>query len=333
MRKLGDMITLDFTTHNPSTGMVQDADLLPICEVFDNNIDIPILTPVVIKRTGQTGDYRVSIEATIGNGFGVGRTYNVIASATVNSVSAKARIGIFVLDSKSNQDVVDEVGLMRTETDKIQDIVEDVSLVKIETDKVQDLVNEVNLVKDKVTDVTSDVVLIKSETDKIQEVADEIDLVKIETDKISGLVNTVDLVKTEVDKIQIIKPETDKIQDIVEIAGLIKPETNKIQGIANKVVALQEIVAYETDKIQHSIADEVGKIQELTGEIDLVKIETDKIQSIAVDTKFIREVESGKWEIKGSQMIFYSGEDSVELMRFDITKDASGNAIMRTRVL
>ena len=323
MRKLGDMITLDFTTHNPSTGMVQDADLLPICEVFDGDIDAPILTPTVTKRTGQIGDYRVSIETTIGNGFGVGRTYNVIASAVVNAVSAKARIGIFVLDSKSNQDVVDEVGLVKTETNKIQDLAEEVILIKAETDKIvdvesetdkiQDLSNKVVILQGVVVGVADEVDLVK---DKVTDVVSEVVLMKSETDKIPGLVNAVGLVKTEADKIQIIKPETDKIQ-----------------GIANEVVALQGIVAYETDKIQHSIADEVGKIQELTGEIDLVKNETDKIQSIAVDAKFIREVESGRWEIRGSQMIFYSGEDSVELMRFDITKDASGNAIMRTRVL
>jgi hypothetical protein len=107
MRKLGDTITFDFTTHNPSTGMVQDADLLPTCEVFGDENDVAILTPVVVKRSGKTGDYRVSIEATVGNGFEVGPTYNVICSVTVNLVSAKARVGVFVLDSKRNADMND----------------------------------------------------------------------------------------------------------------------------------------------------------------------------------------------------------------------------------
>jgi hypothetical protein len=103
MRKLGDTITLDFTTHNPSTGMVQDADSLPTCKVFEDDNDSAILTPTVVKRVGETGDYRVSIEATIGNGFEVGKTYNVVASATVNTMSAKSRIGIFVLNSMASE--------------------------------------------------------------------------------------------------------------------------------------------------------------------------------------------------------------------------------------
>ena len=89
MRKLGDLITFDFTTHNPSTGMVQDADSLPTCKVFKDDNDSAILIPTVIKRIGETGDYKVSIEGTVGNGFEVGRTYNVIVSVTVNFISAK----------------------------------------------------------------------------------------------------------------------------------------------------------------------------------------------------------------------------------------------------
>jgi hypothetical protein len=107
MRKLGDTITFDFTTHNPSTGMVQNADVLPTCEVFEDAVDDAILTPVVTNRVGKTGDYRVSIEATVGNGFEVGKTYNVVVLATVNSISAKSRIGVFVLDSKRNADMND----------------------------------------------------------------------------------------------------------------------------------------------------------------------------------------------------------------------------------
>jgi hypothetical protein len=106
-RKLGDTTTLDFTTHNPSTGSVSDADALPTCEVFEDDNDTAILSPIVTKRIGKTGDYRLSIEATVGNGFDVGKTYNVIASATVNSTSAKSRVGIFVLDSKRNADMND----------------------------------------------------------------------------------------------------------------------------------------------------------------------------------------------------------------------------------
>jgi len=106
-RKLGDTIVLDFTTHDPTTGNVSDADSTPTCEVFEDANDTPILTPTVTKRTGKTGNYRVSIVATAGNNFGVGRSYNVIVSATVVLITAKGRIASFSLDSKRLADLND----------------------------------------------------------------------------------------------------------------------------------------------------------------------------------------------------------------------------------
>lgn len=105
--KLGDTITLDFTTHNPLTGSVQDTDALPTCEVFEDDNDVAIAAPVVTKRVSKTGNYRVSIVATTGNGFEVGKSYNAIVSVTVNTVSAKGRIGTFSLDSKRLADLND----------------------------------------------------------------------------------------------------------------------------------------------------------------------------------------------------------------------------------
>jgi hypothetical protein len=110
IRKLGDIITLDFTTHNPFTGAVQDTDSLPTCEVFEDENDSEILIPIVTKRVGKIGNYRVSIEATIGNGFEIGKSYNTIISATVNNISAKSRIESFVLDSKRINDLNDISG-------------------------------------------------------------------------------------------------------------------------------------------------------------------------------------------------------------------------------
>lgn len=106
-RKLGDTITYDFTTHNPATGVVSDADSTPTCEVFEDDNDTAILSPTVTKRTGKTGNYRVSIPATAGNSFSVGSSYNVIITATVNSIQAKSRIAAFTLDGKRISDLND----------------------------------------------------------------------------------------------------------------------------------------------------------------------------------------------------------------------------------
>lgn len=96
-RVIGDRITFDFTTHDPLSGQVSDADVLPTCDVFEDDTDVPVSAPVVTKRVGLTGDYRVSFDATVANGFEVGKSYNIVATALVNGIEAKARIGAFRL--------------------------------------------------------------------------------------------------------------------------------------------------------------------------------------------------------------------------------------------
>ncbi len=110
-RKLGDTIVHDFVTHNPTSGAVSDADSTPTCEVFEDDNDTAILSPTVTKRTSKTGNYRVSIAATTGNGFEVGKSYNVIVSATVATITGKARIPSFTVDGYRGSD------LMRVERD------------------------------------------------------------------------------------------------------------------------------------------------------------------------------------------------------------------------
>lgn len=97
--QLEQAITIDFTTHNPDTAEVSDADVLPTCQVFEDTTDVPILTLAAVKRVGQTGDYRVSFTPTAADGFEAGKTYNVVATATVNGKSAKARILVFNIEA------------------------------------------------------------------------------------------------------------------------------------------------------------------------------------------------------------------------------------------
>ena len=97
MRILNETITLDFTTHNPLTGNIQDADFLPTCQVFEDTTDIPLITSVATKRVGQTGDYRVTFITSPANGFEIGKSYNVIAEATVGGITAKASLESFNL--------------------------------------------------------------------------------------------------------------------------------------------------------------------------------------------------------------------------------------------
>jgi hypothetical protein len=96
---LGDSIFLDFITSNPNTGSVQDADVLPSCETFEDAYDVAIVSPTVVKRTNKTGNYRVNVQVTNANGFEMGKSYNVIASATVNGIASKGVIGSFSINT------------------------------------------------------------------------------------------------------------------------------------------------------------------------------------------------------------------------------------------
>ncbi len=92
----GETVTFDFTCHNPATGNVQNADVLPLCQVFEDNIDIPVLAPVIVQRGVLVGDYRVTVTVDTAGGFFLGHIYNIVVTATVNAITAKSRIAVFL---------------------------------------------------------------------------------------------------------------------------------------------------------------------------------------------------------------------------------------------
>jgi len=99
--KLGDTLYVDVITRSPSAGVAVDADSTPTCEVFEDANDTAILSPTVVKRASKTGDYRVPLVLTTANGFEVGKSYNVIVSATVASLADKAKIAtLYIQDPK-----------------------------------------------------------------------------------------------------------------------------------------------------------------------------------------------------------------------------------------
>lgn len=100
---LEETIVLDFITSS-STGAAADADSLPTAEVFEDANDTAILSPTVTKRTSKTGNYRVPVACTAANGFEAGKSYNVIASATIGGVAAKAKVGTFQIRTRDTDD-------------------------------------------------------------------------------------------------------------------------------------------------------------------------------------------------------------------------------------
>lgn len=103
--KLGTTRTFDVITSG-ATGAVVDADSLPTWEVFENGDDSPILAGTTSKRTGKIGNYDASVEVTAGNGFEDGKSYNLVAAATVGGIPVKDVVASFVAVTASLSDLL-----------------------------------------------------------------------------------------------------------------------------------------------------------------------------------------------------------------------------------
>ena len=94
---IDEVVTFDCITTHPTTGAVTDADSTPTFEVFEDTTDTDIgVGGNLTKRTSKTGNYRGSFTASAANGFEAGKWYNVVASATVNSIAGKASVMHFM---------------------------------------------------------------------------------------------------------------------------------------------------------------------------------------------------------------------------------------------
>jgi hypothetical protein len=103
--KLEETIYVDFVTSSPTTGAASDADSLPTCEIFEDNTDTAILSPTIVKRTGKTGNYRVPVVCSAANGFEAAKSYNIVVSATVGGVAAKAVVQTFQIRTNGPDDL------------------------------------------------------------------------------------------------------------------------------------------------------------------------------------------------------------------------------------
>lgn len=103
---LGETIVLDLPPLvHPTTGVPSDADETPTARVYEDASDAAILTPTVVKRSGTTGEYRVSIACTTAGGFEVGKSYNVKATAVVAGLTGSTTLARFVLRADTSVSV------------------------------------------------------------------------------------------------------------------------------------------------------------------------------------------------------------------------------------
>ena len=84
--RLGKKLVFAICTHNPETGVLTDADSLPLYRLYKAENATPILTGTMAKLddTGTTGFYSEQISVTGGNGFTNAVTYTIYIQAVVN---------------------------------------------------------------------------------------------------------------------------------------------------------------------------------------------------------------------------------------------------------
>lgn len=108
---LEETIYLDFIT-SASTGAAADADSTPTFEVFEdaNDTALTLSGSAIAKRASKTGNYRITLPVTAANGFEAGKSYNVVASATVGGVAAKAVVARFQARARDTDDLLSTLG-------------------------------------------------------------------------------------------------------------------------------------------------------------------------------------------------------------------------------
>lgn len=100
--KLGSTKWVGFATANPSTGVRQDADVLPTILVYANGVALGYAPAVSNLATGR---YQVKIDCTTGNGFAALQEIRVDCAAVVAGVSGADTIDQFTMQSAQLEDV------------------------------------------------------------------------------------------------------------------------------------------------------------------------------------------------------------------------------------
>ncbi len=83
--ELGDNLVFSVATHDPTTGVLTDADAVPSYRIYEDETASPILSGDMAKLDDDftTGFYTELIEVTAANLFESGKNYTIYIHATV----------------------------------------------------------------------------------------------------------------------------------------------------------------------------------------------------------------------------------------------------------
>ena len=84
--KINDDLTFSICTHDPDTGVLTDADVVPTYRIYSDETAIPILTGDMAKLddANTVGFYTEKIQCTVANGFTFQKTYTIYIEAVVD---------------------------------------------------------------------------------------------------------------------------------------------------------------------------------------------------------------------------------------------------------
>ena len=101
--KIGNLYDITFSTNRADTGALSSADSTPVVRVTENGSLLAYLPTV---STLSTGIYITTIDASLANGFEVGKRYSVYCTATVGGINGAMGIDSFTVENRSIDDVL-----------------------------------------------------------------------------------------------------------------------------------------------------------------------------------------------------------------------------------
>jgi len=103
---LGDTVTVDFTTHDPTTGAAMSAGVLPTGVLVRNGVDSAEVVTVTLKAVGI---YRAAV--TVPAGWAAGDEVQIRIAATVNAIAGNAAVWGDTLDTVRSGEVATTIGV------------------------------------------------------------------------------------------------------------------------------------------------------------------------------------------------------------------------------
>lgn len=103
--RLEATLTFSICTHDPDTGVLTNADTLPIYRVYEDDNNTALLSGDMERRdaSNTTGAYMKKITCSAANGFEIGKSYEIYIEATVDGDKGGITFGFKIIPAQGVQ--------------------------------------------------------------------------------------------------------------------------------------------------------------------------------------------------------------------------------------